>query len=345
MMLSPRSPAPASLQDDNQLRSLSVISTEDLGIDDLQQVDSQLANWGVGLMRAGNLGGGTEPDTGSLAVSGGSMPSNFNAPRLAPASGEAEAARPIVLYRACGANGLTVRAGVELASPTVLYYARGTVFEVLEQQLSREGRTRLRTPDGWVSERSAVDSLLIASPVSAEARPSLNLLRGKFARSCEGTGTAAAGITALASARLAEAMPRWFGDERGSGGSGGGHNCICGSLALRGAVEGKPQAVQEALRRALEEVIGPAAGDHVAVSVSGGRQGPPPARGEEPCTDFAFEVSVPDLNDRAPVLEVLELEAQCGGARRLLPNLASALSLSGGRLSVRLEILGAKQLR
>lgn len=319
------------------MRSLSMISVDDLDTDDLQQVDSKLASWGDKLMRAGHLGG-RAPD-GQIDDAGGG------------ARGSSSAARSALFYKAVGANGLTARADVELASPTVLYYPQGTVFEVFEKRRNQEGKSRLRTPDGWVSERSGEADIVIAELVTPGGQPPIHVTpNGKLGRSCEGAGTgtlalasaqltaASAAASAAASERLAEAMPRWFGD--------GGANCIRGSLSLRAVVEGKPAAVREAVRRALLETIGAfAVGDHVSVSVYGGRLccTLPTEAGEEPSTDFSFEVSVPDANDRAPVLQVLELEAQCGGARRLLPSLAGALSLAGGRLSVRLDIMGTQR--
>lgn len=112
---------------------------------------------------------------------------------------------------------------------------------------------------------------------------------------------------------------------------------VRGSLAVLGEPVGTPAVVRSALRCALLDVIGSAACPQMTVSVSAGQR-VRLVQETQMCVKYAFEVGMVDPNDRAPLVAALELEAQCAGARKLLPCLAKDLTWAG-RLSVRLELL------
>lgn len=60
-------------------------------------------------------------------------------------------------------GGLIVRSGVELITREIRRYSRGHVFEALETVEVSEGLVRMRTRDGWVTQRLATDGLALAS--------------------------------------------------------------------------------------------------------------------------------------------------------------------------------------
>jgi len=118
---------------------------------------------------------------------------------------------------------------------------------------------------------------------------------------------------------IGEAVPRWLLSARSKSSS----SCdINGIVVLRGRIAAPLVAQADTLQKALTEVLSSAGGPDLKVSVS--------SRGE---------VTVSDPNDKAPILEVLRLEAVSAGARSLLPHLADLPgATAGGHLSVRVEI-------
>lgn len=63
-------------------------------------------------------------------------------------------------YVVTNPTGLTVHRGFDMESENVLVYPQGVSFSVLDR-ISRKGLSRLRTPDGWVSEFSAKHDRLV----------------------------------------------------------------------------------------------------------------------------------------------------------------------------------------
>eukprot|EP00931_Biecheleriopsis_adriatica_P055376 TRINITY_DN32729_c0_g2_i2.p1 TRINITY_DN32729_c0_g2~~TRINITY_DN32729_c0_g2_i2.p1 ORF type:complete len:319 (+),score=67.68 TRINITY_DN32729_c0_g2_i2:74-958(+) len=138
---------------------------------------------------------------------------------------------------------------------------------------------------------------------------------------------------------LGDAGTRWFLSSAADAGS----SCaprVRGIAVLCGSLEQEQQPLlREELRAALETVLTTAAGPDLLVNVCNRKlETALLATGDEGSAGFDFEVLPMDPNDRGPVLEVLRLEAQSGGARRLLPLLADSLCVAGS-LRLKLEIL------
>lgn len=188
---------------------------------------------------------------------------------------------------------------------------------------------------------------------------SSTLLQQRKAAADKESGRACEGVLAAAVAMLGKAMPlrgislfgsagaspRWFS----SPGSGTSSNaiensgkCICGMAVVRGNLEEwRLEQLKEELGHALGTILQPAAGPDVRVVVYSGKRASRVDLGgwEAPqvCAEFAFEVWLDDANDRQPVLELLRLEAHCGGARGLMPLLANSPE-AAGHLALRLEL-------
>lgn len=113
---------------------------------------------------------------------------------------------------------------------------------------------------------------------------------------------------------------------------------VCGSLDLQGCPEAWSASLQDAVRRALVQVLLPAAGPGLTVSVSRAAS-TCEGEGVEPWMHLAFEAVLPDAHDRTPALELLRLEESFGGALKLLPLLVQELCGSSGTgLSLRLAM-------
>jgi len=138
---------------------------------------------------------------------------------------------------------------------------------------------------------------------------------------------------------FSDAMPRWLA----LGNDAWSQHAVRGTVTVRGSLQqGYMDRLRTAIQQALFEVLLPAAGPDLCICVSACKRAEPPSLGlpESPqaCVEFAFELLLSDPNDSAPALEVLRLEAESGGARRLLPLLANSALGAVGHLAVRLEI-------
>lgn len=105
---------------------------------------------------------------------------------------------------------------------------------------------------------------------------------------------------------------------------GAGESCATEQLLLR-------DTLASVLRKLMEPIV-----------VSALTLEPAPRRSElEGFQSFAYQAFAVDPHDVEPLRETLLLEAECGGARRLLPMLADQLASDGlpepTRLKVRLE--------
>jgi len=135
---------------------------------------------------------------------------------------------------------------------------------------------------------------------------------------------------------IGEAVPRWLLSARSKSSS----SCdINGIVVLRGRIAAPLVAQADTLQKALTEVLSSAGGPDLKVSVSSRGEVPQISTDDHTDAIFSFEVTVSDPNDKAPILEVLRLEAVSAGARSLLPHLADLPgATAGGHLSVRVEI-------
>lgn len=118
---------------------------------------------------------------------------------------------------------------------------------------------------------------------------------------------------------------------------------VSGVVMIRGNFDRCLEALREALHQSLAEVLASAAGPSPSISVAIGKRAIRADLGtsltSQAWTEFEFEVFLTDPNDRAPTLELLLLEAESGGALRLLPTLANSAPEVAGHLAVRLEIM------
>jgi len=222
-------------------------------------------------------------------------------------------------------------------------------------ELERERSERLDAPELLTREREACDLAVAEEAPEAPERqcrvvqrrridcmcgiPAPSYSRGpKFPRACD--------------AGLLEAFPAGSSWSLSLFGTGPLHWFSSSSTSsrrepLRGKVvfwgnlrEERLQDLQVELRLALFRVLTSAAGPDVFVDVGGACRrlhSPKAAANGEDCAEFEFEVLPSDPHDMGPVLEVLHLEAEAGGALRLLPLLAECSSAAGS-LRLRLDL-------
>ncbi|CAN0011735.1 unnamed protein product, partial [Ectocarpus sp. 12 AP-2014] len=88
----------------------------------------------------------------------GVMSFSHNGRNLGEAFNRATTSRGVGRYRVIAPHGVECRLAVHEQSPVVETYPPGTVLQVSRlERLSRGGRLRLRTAEGWVAERDADD--------------------------------------------------------------------------------------------------------------------------------------------------------------------------------------------
>eukprot|EP00929_Paragymnodinium_shiwhaense_P041831 TRINITY_DN21721_c0_g1_i2.p1 TRINITY_DN21721_c0_g1~~TRINITY_DN21721_c0_g1_i2.p1 ORF type:complete len:332 (+),score=46.19 TRINITY_DN21721_c0_g1_i2:93-1088(+) len=147
--------------------------------------------------------------------------------------------------------------------------------------------------------------------------------------------------------------------------------CACGSVAVRGSCCAMPtEELQRALRHAFLEVLSPVVTADCSLDVQLLDRHPAPdptaSASKDPYQDvasalktassqplgvelpggpgdqaaFDFEVLLADSHDAAPTMELLRLEASCGGARRMLPCFVEACAASRdeiGRVALKID--------
>jgi len=129
-------------------------------------------------------------------------------------------------------------------------------------------------------------------------------------------------------------------------------SCVEGLLRVEGDLAMDTVLLRETLHVVLLRLLEPLAlVDRLALvprqeGVDGGSRGGRGAGTRRDACAFAFEVCVADPHDVEPLRETLLLEAESGGARRLLPLLAEQLCDDGlpapRHLKVRLEVRGVR---
>lgn len=134
------------------------------------------------------------------------------------------------------------------------------------------------------------------------------------------------------------AIPWWI-----AVGSSQRGDSVGGTVIVRGSLgEECVASLRIALQQALAEILTSAAGPDLEVAVSAGKWmvGPELRKSElsQGSMAFTFEALLGDPHDRSPVVELLRLEAESGGARRLLPLLANVVFSAVGHLSLRIEL-------
>lgn len=205
-------------------------------------------------------------------------------------------------------------------------------FEEAEEQLHEWSKRLL---DGTLSHGRAAASLEAAWQTDVQVWEGAS--NKDALRSCTSLMT----LTGVASAVMGVA---WSASSASSGRDG----CctkLSGRLILRGGLEPLEQGLQPSARavlgEALAEVVAPAAAGclHDAGSEAGYRvavSAPRFTGGGD--LQFAFQVSLADPNDLLAARESFQVEANLGGAKRLLPRLAEGCFGDVGRLSIRLEL-------
>jgi len=116
-----------------------------------------------------------------------------------------------------------------------------------------------------------------------------------------------------------------------------------GMVVLRGTLEEQQlPSLRCALAEALEKVLSPVTGEEqrrCQVTVSPGTR---PSDTGARSVEFSFQVALGDPHDLPVALAVLKLEACLGGAKQLLPQLTRILGEGAGCLSLRLDVVPAK---
>lgn len=94
------------------------------------------------------------------------MPDGPNAATIALQPEHHATRLPGIFCKVILAEGINVRSGLDLSSPVVKLLPLGEVFEVLERKTNLQGVVRLRTDDGWTSERSAINGDLVIAQIA-----------------------------------------------------------------------------------------------------------------------------------------------------------------------------------
>jgi hypothetical protein len=138
----------------------------------------------------------------------------------------------------------------------------------------------------------------------------------------------------------------WLGDERSLESKVRARSAIRGVVVVCGSLEeDRLVSFREELSSALASLLMSAAGPDLEVDVQGAQRtvstccDASPGLDGQAQVEFKFQIVPADPHDKAPALEVLRLEAQSGGARRLLPILAESPTVAG-TLRLRLDLCG-----
>lgn len=240
-------------------------------------------------------------------------------------------------------------------------------------RLSRWGNKLMQ---GVADSHSSLDqpAQFASSPSAPSQPPQPPARRKSLVRSCDSSidavfgGSWAGDATSSWDAgrafhrRLSESLPQWLSGGTPQSGlleaadSSTGANeagVLDGTVMLRGTLEDQHlAALQAALAEAMVKVLAPLAG--LSLPWSSGHADDEGAFDykDAPCSvwvsqgtrpsnvsaEFGFKIILCDPNDLPAALELLRLEAQLGGAKRLLPQVTRNLGEVAGRLSLRLDV-------